>query len=63
MKKTPTSKFEESLKRLETIVQQLESQEISLEKTIALFEEGMKLSAACQKQLSDAEQMVEEYKS
>ncbi len=50
--------FEESMKKLEQIVSTLEQGDISLEKSMALFEEGSKLSAALSKQLDAAEQQV-----
>ena len=52
-------KFEECLERLEKIVQELEKGEVPLEKSLALFEEGMQLSASCRKQLEEAEGKVE----
>ena len=52
-------KFEESLERLEKIVQELEKGEVPLEKSLTLFEEGMQLSSTCRKQLEDAEGKVE----
>jgi exodeoxyribonuclease VII small subunit len=51
--------FEESLKKLETIVDQLEKGELSLEDSLKLFEEGVGLSAACKKELDDAEGKVQ----
>jgi exodeoxyribonuclease VII small subunit len=62
---TPTSKpdkaepFEKNLERLDSIVQQLEETDLPLEKAIQLYEEGMKLSDVCQKQLDEAEGRVE----
>lgn len=53
------AKFEECLQRLEKIVQELEKGDIALEKSLGLFEEGMTLSAACKKELSEAEGKVE----
>jgi exodeoxyribonuclease VII small subunit len=50
--------FEESLKKLETIVDQLEKGDLSLEDSIKLFEEGVGLSAACKKELDEAEGKV-----
>ncbi|PAU95265.1 exodeoxyribonuclease VII small subunit [Aliifodinibius salipaludis] len=47
--------FEEALKRLEDIVNQLEDESISLEKSIALYEEGIKLSKICTETLEEAE--------
>ena len=52
-------KFEESLTRLEKIVDELEKGDIALEKSLALFEEGIKLSGGCRKELEDAEGKVE----
>ena len=51
--------FEESLKKLETIVEQLEKGDLSLEDSIKLFEEGVGLSAACKKELDEAEGKVQ----
>lgn len=51
--------FEESLKKLETIVDQLEKGDLSLEDSIKLFEEGVGLSAACKKELDEAEGKVQ----
>lgn len=62
---TPTSKtgkpetFEKNLERLDAIVQQLEAADLPLEKALQLYEEGMKLSQVCQKQLEEAEGRVE----
>ena len=53
------AKFEEQLVRLDKIVQELEKGEVSLEKSLTLFEEGMKLSSACRKELEEAEGKVE----
>ena len=52
-------KFEECLQRLEKIVQELERGDVPLEKSLALFEEGMQLSASCRKQLEEAEGKIE----
>lgn len=63
MAQTPkTSKpdsFECNLERLNTIVEEMEGAEVPLEKALELYEEGMKLSALCQKQLEEAEGRVE----
>ena len=50
-KKAETVSFEEGLKRLETIVEQLESGDLPLEQTVALYKEGMELSQNCAAQL------------
>lgn len=52
-------KFEDCLQRLEKIVQELEAGDVPLEKSLALFEEGMQLSASCRKELEEAEGKVE----
>jgi exodeoxyribonuclease VII small subunit len=51
--------FEDSLKRLEQIVQKLEEGELSLDESLKLFEEGIEISRACTKKLSEAEKKVE----
>ena len=50
--------FEESMKRLEEIVSQLERGESSLDQSLKLFEEGTKLAAFCSKALDTAEQKI-----
>ena len=51
--------FEQTLQRLETIVEELEGGELALERALSMFEEGVKLSRCCAEQLSAAEQRVE----
>lgn len=51
--------FEESLNKLDTIVERLEKGDLSLEESLKLFEEGVQLSAACKQELDDAEGKVE----
>jgi exodeoxyribonuclease VII small subunit len=51
--------FERSMKRLEEVVKRLEIPDLSLDDAMKLFEEGMKLSQECQKQLAEAEGRVE----
>ncbi len=52
-------KFEKAMERLEKIVSELESGEISLEEAIKKYEEGVKLSRSCMEKLSQAERKVE----
>ncbi len=52
-------KFEKALSRLETIVTELEGGELSLDESLKIFEEGVKLSKTCLKMLDDAERRVE----
>ena len=51
--------FEESLKKLETIVEQLEKGDLPLEQSLKLFEQGVDLSAVCKKELDEAESKVQ----
>jgi exodeoxyribonuclease VII small subunit len=48
-------KFEEALQRMEEIVEILENEEVPLEDSIALYKEGLSLSAICQEILAVAE--------
>jgi exodeoxyribonuclease VII small subunit len=50
--------FEEAMKQLEEVVRALESGNVELEKSIALYEEGAKLKAHCEKKLKEAEEKV-----
>jgi len=50
--------FEELFKRLEEIVKEMEVEELQLEKSLTLFEEGVKLSETLRQQLSKAEQKI-----
>jgi exodeoxyribonuclease VII small subunit len=52
-------KFEESLQRLEKIVAELEKGDVPLDRALELFDEGMKLSGSCRKELEEAEGKVE----
>lgn len=51
--------FEQSIKRLEAIVAQMEGGDVSLEDSLKLFEEGTKLADHCKQQLADAEGRIE----
>ena len=53
--------IEGSLRRLEEIVEQLGGETISLDDSLALFAEGMKLSQKCLQQLEDAELIAEQH--
>ncbi|MCI2900681.1 exodeoxyribonuclease VII small subunit [Staphylococcus hominis] len=50
--------FEEMMKELESIVQKLDNETVSLEESLDLYQHGMKLSSACDKTLKDAENKV-----
>ena len=51
--------FESSLDELEKIVTQLEDGDLPLEKSLKLFEDGVKLSRECRERLSQAERRIE----
>ena len=52
-------KFEDCLQQLEKIVEQLERGDLSLEQSLKLFEDGVRLSSACRQELEAAEGKVE----
>ena len=56
---TPEKSFESSLEELEQIVQQLEGGDLPLERSLELFEQGVRLSRECQKRLDEAERKIE----
>lgn len=51
--------FEQSLKKLEAIVAQMERGDVPLEDSVKLFEEGTMLAEQCKQQLAEAEGKVE----
>lgn len=51
--------FEDAMSRLETIVSELEDGDLSLEKSLASFEEGMTLAKVCETKLGEASGRVE----
>jgi exodeoxyribonuclease VII small subunit len=51
--------FEASLEALERIVHQLEGGDLPLEKSLELFEQGIRLSRECQERLTQAERRIE----
>lgn len=53
------AKFEESLKQLEKIVDQLERGDLPLDESVRLFEDGVRLSTACKQELDAAEGKVQ----
>jgi exodeoxyribonuclease VII small subunit len=50
--------FEKNLKRLEEIVHKLEDGQLPLEESLKLFEEGVKISRACNQKLTEADKRV-----
>ena len=58
-KSAPEANFEQAMKRLEEIVEQMESGDLPLEQLIVRYEEGMKLVKVCQERLASAEKRIE----
>ena len=52
-------KFEKALKRLEEIVEKLEKGDLDLDKSLEIFEEGIKMSRICSQKLKEAEKKIE----
>ena len=52
-------KFEDALKKLEKIVEEMEAGELSLDESLKRYEEGITLSRFCMKKLEDAEKKIE----
>lgn len=50
--------YEQSMKRIEEIVEILESSELTIDESMKLYEEGVKLTAFCNKYLDNAEQKI-----
>jgi exodeoxyribonuclease VII small subunit len=55
----PVVSFESCLDELEKVVKELEAGDLSLDRSLELFERGMSLSDTCRKQLEEAETRVE----
>lgn len=51
--------FEEALKKLETVVEAMESDDLPLETLLKRYEEGMKLAGICQAKLAEAELKIQ----
>ena len=54
----PTKTFEGAVEQLEQIVKELETGDLTLEKTIKKFEEGVRLSKFCSKKLDETEKRI-----
>jgi len=62
VKKEKHLTFEENLKELENIVEQLESGEVDLEKSVKLYEKGMFLKNQCDEKLKKVELQIKKIK-
>ncbi len=63
MVKDKQHNFEETLKKLEAIVDQLESGDVDLEKSVKLYEEGMRLKKICEEKLKNVEMQIKKIKT
>ena len=52
-------KFEKAMIRLENIVEELERGDLDIDKSLEIFEEGIKMSRLCSKKLNEAEVKIE----
>ena len=57
-KNTNISNFESDLKKLQIILEDIESDKLSLEQSIEKYKEGVELSKKCQKALDEAKQII-----
>ena len=62
MTKEKNNNFEVNLKKLEGIVDKLESGNIGLEESVKLYEEGMKIKKICDNKLKDIEMQIKKIK-
>ena len=58
-KELEKKKFEEALEELEKVVERLESGELSLEDSLAVFEDGVRLVKFCNQKLTEVEKKIE----
>ena len=61
-KKIKESSFEENLKELENIVEQLESGDVNLENSVKIYEKGMLLKNQCDAKLKKVELQIKKIK-
>jgi len=52
-------KFEKAMTRLESIVEELERGDLDIDKSLEIFEEGIKMSRLCSKKLNEAEAKIQ----
>lgn len=57
--RTKSNEFEKAFQQLEKIVQRLESEELPLDDSLQLFEEGIRLSRFCHQRLEEVEKKIE----
>jgi len=59
MTRPRSNDFEKAFQQLEKIVQRLESEELPLDESLQLFEEGIRLSRFCNQKLEEVEKKIE----
>jgi len=59
MTRQRSNEFEKAFQQLEKIVQRLESEELPLDESLQLFEEGIRLSRFCNQKLEEVEKKIE----
>jgi exodeoxyribonuclease VII small subunit len=59
MSDSPNNEFEKSFQQLETIVRRLENEDLPLDDSLQLFEEGIRLSRFCHQRLEEVEKKIE----
>ena len=59
MARTRANEFEKAFQQLEKIVQRLEAEELPLDESLQLFEEGIRLSRFCNQKLEEVEKKIE----
>ncbi len=55
-----TQTFEKNLEQLTDVIQKMEQQDVGLEESLKLYEQGIKLTRKCQKIIDDAEKKIEQ---
>jgi exodeoxyribonuclease VII small subunit len=58
MSKKEEKSFEELIEKLEEITNKLEKEQLSLDESVKIFEEGMQISKECNSKLEDAEKKI-----
>ncbi|MBS82921.1 MAG: exodeoxyribonuclease VII small subunit [Gammaproteobacteria bacterium] len=61
--KNPLSTFENDLKKMQDILEEIESKDLTLEDIIKKYQEGVTLSKRCEQALKEAEQKVKSISS
>ena len=59
MTRPRANEFEKAFQQLEKIVQRLEAEELPLDESLQLFEEGIRLSRFCHQRLEEVEKKIE----